>query len=236
MIRNERQLLWHPGIPERHPLCRLRHLERRYWLHLQGVHAGPALLRHQSVEGRLQCLHRRIQCDGWNHHCDRQQSARNRFELVRHGWHCQALVRPDRNDQPEVTVSGPQKQRAAEQSAALLRCRGRFTSTCCRLDSFPDRHCPDWTDWRCSRSSCWRLSCCATTSTNDAWSYATLLQLQTGRQRVLPPTEPRTRVGSSSWNKLPELVTDGSTRVRHRSSISAGVFLRCVPSGGTAPS
>ena len=29
----------------------LQHLEHRYRLHLQGVHARPALLRHQPVEG-----------------------------------------------------------------------------------------------------------------------------------------------------------------------------------------
>ena len=38
-------------VPERHQLCRLQHLEHRYRLHLQGVHAGHPLLRHQPLEG-----------------------------------------------------------------------------------------------------------------------------------------------------------------------------------------
>ena len=40
-----------PAVPERHQLCRLQHLEHRHRLHLQGVHAGLPLLRHQPVEG-----------------------------------------------------------------------------------------------------------------------------------------------------------------------------------------
>ena len=39
------------AVPERHQLCRLQHLEYRHRLHLQGVHAGLPLLRHQPVEG-----------------------------------------------------------------------------------------------------------------------------------------------------------------------------------------
>ena len=38
-------------IPERHQLRRLQHLEHRCWFHLQGIHAGSALLRHQPVQG-----------------------------------------------------------------------------------------------------------------------------------------------------------------------------------------
>ena len=38
-------------VPERHQVRRLQHLEHRYRLHLQGVHAGSALLRHRPVEG-----------------------------------------------------------------------------------------------------------------------------------------------------------------------------------------
>jgi hypothetical protein len=40
-------------VPERHPGTQLQHLEYRRRLHLQGVHAGPALLRHQPVQGQL---------------------------------------------------------------------------------------------------------------------------------------------------------------------------------------
>ena len=39
------------AVPERHQLRRLQHLEHRHRLHLQGVHAGLPLLRHQPVEG-----------------------------------------------------------------------------------------------------------------------------------------------------------------------------------------
>ena len=38
-------------LRQRHPLQRLQHLERRRRLHLQGVHAGPALLRHRPEQG-----------------------------------------------------------------------------------------------------------------------------------------------------------------------------------------
>ena len=48
-------LLRHPGrartVPARVFLSRLQHLEHRRRLHLQGVHARPALLRHQPVQG-----------------------------------------------------------------------------------------------------------------------------------------------------------------------------------------
>ena len=39
------------AVPERHSGAELQHLEYRHRLHLQGVHAGPPLLRHQPVEG-----------------------------------------------------------------------------------------------------------------------------------------------------------------------------------------
>ena len=64
VARNLRQLLRRSGVPERHQVSRLQHLEYRHWLHLQGVHAGPALLRHRPVEGRLQRLHQRLHTRG----------------------------------------------------------------------------------------------------------------------------------------------------------------------------
>ena len=39
------------AVPERYSGAELQHLEYRRRLHLQGVHAGPALLRHQPVQG-----------------------------------------------------------------------------------------------------------------------------------------------------------------------------------------
>ena len=77
----------------------------RHRLHLQGVHAGPALLRHQSSKG---------DCNAFTSDSrpaarpspapPSPRSIRRRWlQLVRRGGHSQAVVRPDRDDQPEVS-------------------------------------------------------------------------------------------------------------------------------------
>ena len=88
----------------RYPGAELQHLEHRRRLHLQGVHAGRPLLRHQPVEGFLQRLHLRLldhQLQRGQHH--RDQSGWLRLQLVRRDRHRQAVGRPDRGEQPEVS-------------------------------------------------------------------------------------------------------------------------------------
>ena len=84
------------SVPERHQLRRLQHLEHRYRLHLQGVHAGLPLLRHRPVEGQLQRFHQRLLGPRQPHGIvgylrDSDQSVGCRFELVRRRRYRQAL-------------------------------------------------------------------------------------------------------------------------------------------------
>ena len=99
----------------------LQHLEYRHRLHLQGVHARSALLRHRPVEGQLQRLHQRLQRLPAPTNVTADQSERRRLQLVRRGRHRQALGRPDGDDQPEVR-SSYRRQGAAERSAAPFFC------------------------------------------------------------------------------------------------------------------
>ena len=75
-----------------HSRTELQHLEHRHRLHLQGVHAGPSLLRHQSFEGRLQRLHQRLHGNQLRH-CQRNgdQPGWFRLQLVRRDRYRQAL-------------------------------------------------------------------------------------------------------------------------------------------------
>ena len=65
------------ALPERHSGAELQHLEHRRRLHLQGLHAGRPLLRHQPLQGRLQRLHQRLhhhQLQPGLHHRDQSGS------------------------------------------------------------------------------------------------------------------------------------------------------------------
>ena len=90
--RHQRFVLLHPGcrrlrrgIPERHPLQELHQLGRRRRLHLQGLHARPALFRHQPEQGRLQRLHQRSHGDRHRDHAD-QSVPGAWLQLVRLGF------------------------------------------------------------------------------------------------------------------------------------------------------
>ena len=91
--RNVRRLLCGTGVPRRCPLHELFELGRRPRLHLEGVHAGSALLRHQPNQGSVQCFHQRPIGDVRAGQRDRAKSRWSRLQLVRRRFHRQAFDR-----------------------------------------------------------------------------------------------------------------------------------------------
>ena len=71
-------------------------------VHLQGVHARSAILRHQPEQGRLQRLHQRSHRD---RDCDDadQSVRRSGLELVRRELHREAVGRHDRCGEPQMS-------------------------------------------------------------------------------------------------------------------------------------
>ena len=82
-----------PAFSHRCPLHELFELGRRPRLHLEGIHAGSALLRHQPNQGAVQRLYQRPIGDVRARQRDRAKSRRSRLQLVRRRFHRQAFDR-----------------------------------------------------------------------------------------------------------------------------------------------
>ena len=84
-----------PAAPAWREVHQLHQLGRGRRLHLQGVHARSALLRHQPDQGGVQRVHQRAERDVLAGQCHGAEPERSRLQLVQRGLHRQALASVD---------------------------------------------------------------------------------------------------------------------------------------------
>jgi len=96
--------------------CPATGIGRGTCLHLEGIHAGSALLPHQPQPGKLQRLQQRSNGDAKRCRCLRHEPARSWFQLVQPSLHRQAVLPDDCRQSQIECVSARLRYSAAETS------------------------------------------------------------------------------------------------------------------------